>query len=175
MENGGISEETLFHLERSITMLKGILMASGWITLYALYGAKNFDGGKGNKKMLGYSMLNVLWLVAVLGAIFVDDGIVTRLILIAVAVAYPIIITACGIKNRKKGVTSFTGEQNVSVAQGMSETEKEYILENNISKEIVLCCEANTAMENKRFLHEKLREGKLSETHFSILWDKYCK
>lgn len=150
-------------------------MASGWLTLCALYGAKNFDGGKGNKKMLGYSMLNVLWLSFVAGAIFVDDGIVERLILVAIAVAYPVIITVCGIRNRKKGVTSFTGEQSTSIAQGMSETEKEFILENNIPQWIVMCCEENTAMENKRFLNEKLKEGKLSETQFSILWDKYCK
>lgn len=73
-------------------MLKGLLMASGWLTLYAL-NRKDAD----YRWAILYSLLNCAWLMCVLFAIF-EHNVVSILI----SIAYPAIITAFGIRNRKK-------------------------------------------------------------------------
>ena len=80
-------------------MLKGLLMASGTITLYILYG-KNVDK-KSYRVALAYSLLNMLWLLTLLCS-FIEPGLATRIGCIVFTIAYPAIITICGIRNRKR-------------------------------------------------------------------------
>lgn len=83
-------------------MLQGLLMASGSITLYILYG-KNADKSKFNNiRAIGYSLLNMLWLITLFCSFDSGSGLATQIACIVLTIAYPAIIIICGIRNRKR-------------------------------------------------------------------------
>ena len=81
-------------------MIKGLIMASGLITFRILFG-KNAKI-KSHSIVLAFSMLNLLWITALLVSIFGGEEISLQIVSIIVSIAYPLILTILGIKNRKK-------------------------------------------------------------------------
>jgi uncharacterized membrane protein len=82
-------------------MIKGLMMASGFLTMYILYG-KNYDGGKNNSKVALYSFLNICWALCFFFALLAQNEPIALAVLILIIIAYPAIIIVCGIRNRRK-------------------------------------------------------------------------
>lgn len=82
-------------------MIKGLMMASGLLTMYILHG-KNFDGGTNNSKVALYSFLNICWVLCFFFALLAQNEPIALVVLILIIVAYPAIIIALGIRNRRK-------------------------------------------------------------------------
>ena len=78
-------------------MLKGLLMASGWLALYAL-DRKDAD----YRWAMLFSLLNIGWLFAVMFCFFEHEDPIALAVCIIISIAYPAIITVFGIRNRKK-------------------------------------------------------------------------
>ena len=78
-------------------MLKGLMMASGWLTLYAL-NWKNAD----YRWALLFSLLNFGWLFAVMFCFFEHEDPVALAVSILFSIAYPALVAFIGIRRRKK-------------------------------------------------------------------------
>ena len=91
-------------------MIKGIFMVSGYLPLIILYGVGNFDNGKDNKKLLGYTLLNALWLIMFCCS-FLSASTIELISSIILLASYPIILTVCGIYNRKHNKTFYALNQ----------------------------------------------------------------
>ena len=86
-------------------MIKGLMMASGLLTMYILYG-KNFDGGTNNSKVALYSFLNICWALCFFALLSGDEMVVLGALVLIIA--YPAIIIALGIRNRRKAKANDT-------------------------------------------------------------------
>ena len=78
-------------------MLKGLMMASGWLTLYAL----NWKDANYRWALL-FSLLNFGWLFAVMFCFFEHENPIALAVCIIISIAYPAVVAAFGIRNRKK-------------------------------------------------------------------------
>lgn len=78
-------------------MLKGLMMASGLLTLYAL----NWKDANYRWALL-FSLLNFGWLFAVMFCFFEHEDLVAFAVCIIISIAYPAVVAAFGIRNRKK-------------------------------------------------------------------------
>ena len=83
-------------------MLHSLIFASGSLTLYILYGKNVNKDEFYNLRALGYTLLNLFWLIALFCSFDSDSGIATQLVCIVLTIAYPAIITIFGIRNRKR-------------------------------------------------------------------------
>ena len=81
-------------------MIKALIMASGLLTFRILFGKEAKI--KSNSIILVFSLLNLLWIASLLVSIFGGEDISLQIVCIILTVAYPLILTILGIKNRKK-------------------------------------------------------------------------
>lgn len=81
-------------------LLMGLLMASGMLVHRVLFG-KNPKEVKDSRTILGYSILNMLWLFTLVGALFGGEILILQILCIILFIAYPTILTILGIKHRK--------------------------------------------------------------------------
>ena len=155
-------------------MIKGLLSASGYLTLIILYGTGNFDGGEGNKKMIGYSLLNMLWLILIPCSLLSASTmeLISAIVLIA---SYPIILTTCGIYNRKHKKTSYTILGKLKNAKQLSQADKDDYLENRASKSVIAFCEEHRGNNKEVYFHilNAFQEGKFNQTKAEVIWEKY--
>jgi hypothetical protein len=155
-------------------MIKGVLSISGYLPLIILYGVGNFDGGKDNKKLLGYSLLNILWLLILLCS-FLSASIGELICAIVLLALYPIILTICGVYNRKHKNTSYTVLGKLQNAKQISQADKDDYLENKASKVVISFCEEHKG-NNKEiyfYLLKTLEAGKLNQVKAEVIWEKY--
>lgn len=155
-------------------MIKGVLSVSGYLPLIILYGVGNFDGGKDNKKLLGYSLLNVLWLLMFFCS-FLSASIGELICAIVFLALYPIILTVCGVYNRKHKKTSYTILGKLQNAKQISQADKDDYLENKASKIVISFCEEHKG-NNKEiyfYLLKTLEDGKLNQVKAEVIWEKY--
>lgn len=83
-------------------MLQSLLLSSGRLTLYILYG-KNVNKNKFySMRALGYTLLNMLWLITLFSSFDSGSGLAVQIACIVITIAYPAIIIICGIRNKKK-------------------------------------------------------------------------
>lgn len=145
-------------------MIKGFLMASGLITLYILYG-KNTDSVKTNNRMIGYSLLNMIWLLTLMGSIIGGSEPVLQIVCIVFAVAYPAIIIMCGIRNRK--------------AVELAEEEQSCFedIKANVPESIHKICEfyRGKPLELEPYLQTLVKKKTIDKTTYKILFDEYSK
>ena len=155
-------------------MIKGLLNTSGYLTLMILYGTGNFDGGKDNQKMLGYSLLNTLWLILIPCA-FLGGSTLESISFIFVIASYPIILTVCGIYNRKHNRTSYTILGKLKNAKQLSQADKDDYLENRASKSVIAFCEEHKGNNKEVYFHilNAFQEGKFNQTKAEVIWEKY--
>lgn len=83
-------------------MLQALLFASGGITLSILYGENVKKDEFYNMRALGYSLLNMFWLITLFCSFDSGSGIAIQIACIVFAIAYPAIIIMCGVRNRKR-------------------------------------------------------------------------
>ena len=75
------------------------MMASGLLTMYILYG-KDYDAGENNSRAILYSLLNIVW--ALCFFLMMSQDVAVLIGALVFIVAYPAIIIALGIRNRRK-------------------------------------------------------------------------
>ena len=139
-------------------MLKGFFMASGLITLQALYGKGNFDNGENNRKMILYSLLNTVCILSIFPAI-----------------PYIIVIAVLGYYNRKNGKTSYTIIGKLENAKKLSQAEKDDYLENGAPRSVVEFCEEHRGNNSEVYFHilKAYEDKKINKTQAEIIWEKY--
>jgi hypothetical protein len=155
-------------------MIKGLFLASGYLPLIVLYGVGNFDGGKDNRKLLGYSLLNILWLI-VLCCSFLSANMGELICAIVLVASYPLVLTLCGIYNRKHKKTSYTILGKLTDAKQLPQEAKDDYLENKASKSIIAFCEEHKGNNKEVYFHilKAFQEGKLNQTKAEVIWEKY--
>ena len=133
-------------------MIKGIFMVSGYLPLIILYGVGNFDNGKDNKKLLLYTLLNALWLIMFCCS-FLSASTIELISIIILLASYPIILTVCGIYNRKHNKTSYTILGKLKNAKQLSQADKDDYLENRASKSVIAFCEEHKGNNKEVYFH----------------------
>ena len=151
-------------------MINGLLGMSGYLTLAALYGWGNFDGGSQNGKAIGYSLLNMAWVV--ISILLYVENIIAFII---VLVAYPAILVLFGVRNRRRGITSFTGDKIVDPTANFSEEKKERIIKKYVSSEVLEQCELlrGTSDLLDDYLEKQVNAKKITFEQSVILYNKF--
>ena len=83
-------------------MLQALLLSSGKLIRYILYGENAKNSELRNICELGYTILNMFWLIMLVCSFDSDSGLATQFVCIVLTIAYPAIITICSIRNRKR-------------------------------------------------------------------------
>ena len=81
-------------------MIKGFIMASGLITYRILFGKKSQV--KNPSIILGFSMLNLLWITTLIISIVGIKESNAYIISNIISIVYPTLLIFFGIKNKKK-------------------------------------------------------------------------
>ena len=101
-------------------MIKGLfmalLMASGQLVHCILYG-KDATERKDSRTLFGYALLNMAWIVVLLGAIFGGEILILQIICIILSIAYPVILAILGIKRRNN-----TNQSNMCINEQEGES-----------------------------------------------------
>ena len=148
-------------------MIKGCLMASGLINLYILYG-KNGKNGKVGNQVIGYSLLNMIWLFTLFGSIYGGAEPILQIVCIAFTIAYPAILSICGIRNRRKmkDMKQEAEKENISVDE---------LVKREIPSSLRSLCEElrgnEVALES--LLDNSVKNGTLSKAEAALLLEEY--
>lgn len=159
-------------------MIKGlfsaILAASGNLSLIILYGKGNFDSGEENKKAMGFSLLNTFWLLFFI-MLPVSSNALEFIAAFLLLASYPVILTVCGIYNRKHHKTSYTVLGKLKLAKQYSQEEKDDYLENKASKSVIAFCEEHKGNDKEVYFHilKAYQDGKLNKAKAEVIWEKY--
>ena len=155
-------------------MIKGLFLASGYLPLIILYGPGNFDEGEKNRKLIGYTLLNLFWLILICCS-FLSANVFETIVAIALIVSYPIVLAICGIYNRKHKKTSYTILGRLTDAKQISQEDKDNYIENKAPRTIIAFCEEHKGNDKEIYFYlvKNLRKGNLNQTKAEVIWEKY--